>query len=226
MVAMLTRRDALAGIAASAWTAARDSAAQTPAPSETWSFNVLDHVGAHRTTVEGHPRVIGNAIAFNGVDDAIFLDVHPLAGATAFTWEVIFRPDGDGAPEQRFFHLQENGTDNRMLFETRIISGEKGNRWCLDSYVKSGEASAALLDKTKLHSVDEWHHAAAVCDGKELRNYVDGVQQGVAPIDFKPHLPGRTSLGVRINRVNYFKGQIRQARMTRQVLSPQQFLKK
>ena len=59
----------------------------------------------------GHPHVIdspfGKAVAFNGVDDALFVDVHPLAGASEYTWEVIFKPDADGAQAQRFFHLSE-----------------------------------------------------------------------------------------------------------------------
>src|SRR5215470_4847749 len=76
-----------------------------------WTFDRLDRIGGHPTEVLGHPRVIdtplGKAIAFNGVDDAIFVGVHPLAGAETFTWEAIFRPDG-GQPAQRWFHLQED----------------------------------------------------------------------------------------------------------------------
>ena len=43
-------------------------------------------------------------------------------------------------------------------------------------------------------------------------------------IDFAPHGPGRTSLGVRQNLVYWYKGAIRKARFTRAVLSPEQFL--
>jgi hypothetical protein len=85
--------------------------------------------------VLGHPQVIdtpmGKAVSFNGVDDAMFFDVHPLAGAETWTWEMIFKPDADGRPEQRVFHLQSidpsTGTDvpeERMLFEIRIVKGE------------------------------------------------------------------------------------------------------
>jgi hypothetical protein len=86
-------------------------------------------------------------VAFGGVEDALFLNVHPLAGAETFTWEVIFRPDVGGAAEQRFFHFQENGTDTRMLFEIRVIAGS----WCLDSFAASGAESKALMDREKLH---------------------------------------------------------------------------
>ena len=78
---------------------------------------------------------VGKAVEFDGVDDALFIDNHPLAGATTFTWEAIFRPDG-GEAQQRWFHLSEQDpatgadTDNRMLFEIRVV----GDEWYLDSY--------------------------------------------------------------------------------------------
>ncbi len=191
---------------------------------ETWRFDRLDKIGGHAVTVEGHPKVIdtpeGKAIAFNGVNDALFLEVHPLAGAEQFTWEVIFRPDIDGKPEQRFFHLQENGNANRLLFETRVGNGT----WCLDSFAQSSTGAKALMDRAKQHPAGVWHHAAAVYDGREFRNYVNGVLQGQAEVKLAPQGAGRTSVGVRINRVDYFKGAVRIARMTRRALSPTEFL--
>ena len=95
-----------------------------PRRSDVWNFDSIAQIGGHAVTAEGHPRVIataaGKAVEFGGVDDALFLDVHPLAGAATFTWEVIFRPDVGGAAEQRFFHFQENDTVSRMLFEIRV----------------------------------------------------------------------------------------------------------
>lgn len=193
--------------------------------SEVWKFDSITQIGGHAVTVEGHPRVIetpaGKAVQFGGVDDALFLNVHPLAGAETFTWEVIFRPDADGAAEQRFFHFQEDGTDTRMLFEIRVVDG----KWCLDSYAQSGTESKALLDRQKLHSLGEWHHAAAVYDGREYRNYVDGVLEGAAEVHLAPQGAGRTSVGTRINRKDYFKGAVRTARMTNRALPVSEFLK-
>src|SRR5260221_14782560 len=78
---------------------------------EAWKFDRLDQIGGHKTTVFGHPKVIetplGKAIQFNGVDDAIYVDVHPLAGAGTFTWGLIFRADKDGGAEPPIFPLQE-----------------------------------------------------------------------------------------------------------------------
>ena len=189
--------------------------AQTP---EVWTFDRLDAIGGHSTTVLGSPRVIdtplGKAVEFNGVDSALVVDVHPLAGAAMFTWEAIFRPDG-GEPAQRWLHLQETGSDNRMLFELRIVE----RQWYFDSFVHSGQADQALIDRERLHPLGAWYHVAAVYDGREFRNYVNGVQEGAAEIHFEPQKAGRTSVGVRMNLVNYFKGAIRVARFTKRALS-------
>ena len=76
-----------------------------------WRFDNIDSIDGHPTHMLGHPHLIdspyGKAIEFNGVDDALFVGVHPLAGARIYTWEVIFRPDADGAQAPRFFHLSE-----------------------------------------------------------------------------------------------------------------------
>jgi len=189
-----------------------------------WTFDRLENIGGHRTTVLGQPRVIdspvGKAVEFDGVDDALFIDNHPLAGAATFTWEAIFRPDG-GQTEQRWFHLSENGTENRMLFEIRVV----GEQWYLDSFNQSGTANKALMNRKALHPLKAWHHVASVYDGKEFRNYVDGVLEGAAPVHFDPHGPGHTSVGVRINKVFYFKGAVSLARFTRRALGPEEFLK-
>jgi enterochelin esterase family protein len=201
------------------------------AAAELWKFDRIDQIGGHPTTVLGHPRVIdspvGKAVEFNGVDDALFVDVHPLAGAETFTWEVIFRPDPGGAEEQRFFHLQERDpktgadTATRMLFEIRVIDG----RWCLDSFALAGGQSRTLLNRERLHPLGAWYRVAAVYDGHEFRNYVDGVLEGAGELHLVPQGLGHSSAGVRINKVDYFKGAVALARMTRAALPPAEFLK-
>jgi tetratricopeptide (TPR) repeat protein len=197
---------------------------------EVWTFDRLDKLGNHTTKVLGAPRVIdsaeGKAVEFDGVDDALFVDVHPLAGAETFTWEVIFRPYRGGKSEQRFFHLQsvdpatKADIPTRLLLETRLTP----DNWYLDSFALSGN-SRALIDRTKLHPLDRWYHVAMVYDGKELRHYVNGQLQGSADVQLKPQPAGRASAGVRINLVDYFKGAIRLARFSRHALSPEEFLK-
>ena len=197
---------------------------------EIWTFDRLENIGGHKTTVLGKPRIIdspvGKAIEFDGVEDALFIEDHPLAGAETFTWEAIFRPDG-GDREQRWFHLSEQDpetgadTDNRMLFEIRVA----GDQWFLDSYSQSGTENKAIMNRNALHPLGAWHHVAAVYDGKEFSNYVDGVREGMAELHLAPHRPGHTSVGVRINKVFYFKGAVHLARFTRRALSPAEFLR-
>jgi hypothetical protein len=190
-----------------------------------WTFDRLDRIGGHVTTVFGDPKVIdtplGKAIEFDGVDDALMLDVHPLAGAETFTWEAIFRPDG-GATEQRWFHLQEADSENRMMFEIRVVEGTK---WFLDSYLHTPRAQHALIDRARVHPLGAWYHVASVYDGREFRNYVNRVLNAAKEMPFQVQGAGRTSIGVRINRVNYFKGAIHLARFTNRPLKPVEFLR-
>jgi hypothetical protein len=190
---------------------------------EVWTFDRLDRLGGHPTKIQGSPRVIdtpiGKAIEFDGIDDAMFVDVHPLAGAQTFTWEAIFRPDG-GDREQRWFHLQESGSENRMLFEIRVA----GDRWFLDSFNFSTSGSGTLMNKNSLHPLGVWYHVASVYDGKVFSNYVNGVQDGAVEVALSPQGPGRSAIGVRINLVYYFKGAVHSARFTRRALAPSEFV--
>jgi hypothetical protein len=198
---------------------------------EVWRFDSISSLGGHATKVLGHPAVIdtpyGKAVQFNGVDDALFVDVHPLAGAETWTWEVIFRPDEGGAAAQRFFHLSvldpATGTDanDRMLFEMRIVNGE----WCLDSFAMSQGHSKVLLNCQKLHPLGQWYRITAVYDGKTLRNYVGEELQGEGEVQLAPQGPGHSSVGVRITLKDYFKGAVLEARFTRQALNVSEFLK-
>jgi hypothetical protein len=195
-----------------------------------WRFDRTDTIDGLKTEILGHPQVIdtryGKAVHFNGVDDGLIVPEHPLAGASTYTWEVIFRPDG-GAFAERFFHLQEQDpatrqdTGNRMLFEIRVVKGQ----WCLDSFASSGTNQRALLNCKLLHPLRKWYVVTAVYDGKQLRNYVDGQLQGEGTLDLKPQMPGRSSVGVRINHKYFFKGAILMARMVPRALPPSQFWK-
>src|SRR5262249_40088572 len=97
------------------------SVAAKPSPPvpTTWTFDRLASIGGITTRVEGHPSVVktplGKAVEFNGIDDALFIDSHPLAGAPAFTFEAIFRPDGGADFAQRWFHLAERDRKTGML---------------------------------------------------------------------------------------------------------------
>jgi hypothetical protein len=203
--------------------------AKTSAP-VIWAFDNLQTIGGLPVTSVGAPRLIegpgGGAIAFDGIADAVFLNEHPLAGAGTFTFEAIFRPDG-GAFEQRWFHLESEeqppvapGKSNtRMLFEIRVV--DRG--WYLDAFMTGPGYRQAMMAPDKLFPVGRWHHVAQTYDGRVYRSFVEGVLQMEVATPFTPQGSGRAAAGVRLNRVNYFNGAIRQARFTRRALSPPQF---
>jgi hypothetical protein len=202
-----------------------------PASEQVWRFDQTSSLGGHTTKVLGHPHVVetpyGKAVQFNGLDDALFTNVHPLAGAKTWTWEVIFRPDEGGAPAQRFFHLSvldpATGTDtnDRMLLEIRTVKGD----WCLDSFVMAQNHERTLLNCGKLHPLGKWYRVTAVYDGKMLKNYVGNELQGEGEVSLAPQGAGHSSVGVRINLEDYFKGAIFEARFTERALAPEDFLK-
>jgi len=224
----------LAAVAAGIALSPLSLVAQAPdgnAASTTWRFDNIESIGGQTTHVAGHPYLIdspyGKAVEFNGNDDALFVDQHPLAGATAYTWEVIFRPDAGGAEAQRFFHLSEidtktgKDTDNRMLFEIRIVKGQ----WCLDSFAETNGQQRTLLNCDHLHPLRHWYRVTAVYDGKTLRNYVGNELQGEGELHIAPQGPGHASIGTRINRRDFFKGAVFEARFTPRALTPDEFLK-
>jgi len=221
---MLNRRAILAAPLGLAACASLPAAA--PADQTVWTFDRLTDIGGETTHVEGAPQIIaspfGPAVQFDGVDDALFIDRHPLAGASTFTFEAVFRPDG-GAFEQRWFHLQSDeapgGPGTRIMFEIRVVQGG----WYLDAFVKGEGYNKPLIDETKLHPLGQWAHVAQTFDGTTYRAFVNGVLQAEAKIAFKPQGPGRSSVGTRINRVNHFNGAVREARFTPRALTSDQF---
>ena len=199
---------------------------QKQSKSTTWKVDNVDKIGGQEVTVSGHPQIIeapgGKAIAFDGVGDSLLLNANPLAGAEAFTLEAVFRPDAGGAKEQRWFHIQEDNSENRVLLETRLV----GDEWFLDTYIRSGENNRPLLAENFKHPVGAWYHVALVFDGKEMRHYVDGRLEMSGPLTIKPLAAGKTSIGVRMNRVYWFKGAVQKARFTLRALQPNEFMKK
>jgi hypothetical protein len=190
-----------------------------------WNLDNLETIAGHQIIVEGDPKIIdtpnGKAVEFDGIDDGIFLDTHPLAGMSTFTVEVIFKPYEDGAPEQRFFHMQENRSESRVMFETRLVDDK---RWFLDTFVKSGDQNVTLYASDKHHELGSWYHAAIVVDESSFDHFVNGRMELGDEIRFEAQRTGRTSLGVRLNKVHWFKGAIRTVRFTPWALAPEEFL--
>jgi hypothetical protein len=199
---------------------------EVPTTAVVWTLDSVTTVGGHKASVAGDPRVveteIGPAIEFDGVGDGLFLDVNPLQGLERFTIEVIFHPEPGGTEEQRFVHFEEAGTGNRALIELRSIPG---TRWTLDTFLRHGQASLTLIDPRLQHTSAEWHVAALTYDGRTMRHYVDGVPEATGEVAFVPLASGRTSIGVRQNKVSWFKGRIRRIRISAAALPATELLR-
>ncbi|CAN5131343.1 LamG domain-containing protein [soil metagenome] len=204
----------------------------------TWRFDNLNRIGGFTVTAEGAPRVVkgphGRAVHFDGQHDSLFIDGRPLVGASTFTAETIFKPEG-GPFAQRFMHIAETdpvtGLDTppdgvgdingRFMFEIRIEDGY----WYLDTYVQSKAGSQTLAFKDKRFPLGRWYAVAQTYDGTTYRAYVDGVLQGEAQVAFTPHGPGHVRVGARMNRAYHFTGSVAEARFTPRALTPDQLLK-
>lgn len=206
-----------------------------------WDIGRFDKIGGHAVTVVGNPQVIatpaGKAVLFDGVKDGLVIDNHPLAGFTQFTFEALVRADG-GEPAQRWFHLAEtdpktgldatvapdnptNDSNARFTFELRVA----GDQCYFESFTHGPTYTSALIDKTKTHPLGRWCVVTQTYDGQAHRSYVDGVLEKEDPLAYTPQGPGRASVGMRINRVSYFKGAVMRARFAPRALAPSEFLK-
>ncbi len=197
------------GLAAAASGGVRGTA--EPAATVIWRLDQVSRVGGHATEILGAPRVVGGAVGFDGVKDGLFVSALPLAGAAQFTLEILFKPEEGGPAEQRFLHLQDTN-EWRVMIETRL-DGRGG--WWLDTYLGSPKGGTPLIDPQRVHPTNRWYWAAVRYDGETMTHYVNGGKEREAtPVKFGPLGAGRISLGVRQNKVYWFKGAIREVRFT------------
>ena len=178
-----------------------------------WVVDDVDRVGGVRPRVFGSPKVEPSprGLAFDGQADGLIVPWNPLEGLDAFTVEAVFRPDPGGAAEQRFFHIQADSGPDRILLETRLTPD---GRWYADTYIRSGQTDQPLNDPALLHDLGRWHTLALTFDGRDMAQWVDGRFELSARIAFWPLGRGAASIGMRINRIYFFKGAIRLLRFS------------
>lgn len=187
-----------------------------------WVLESTTQVGQLTLEVLGAPKVVhtaaGDALEFDGAHDGIFVPANPLEGLAQFTIEVLFWPETGGPEQQRFVHLQDTA-GSRALIETRL-NADGG--WWLDTFLwKTGEGRP-LIDPQRIHPTGKWYWVALRYDGKMAAHFINGVQEREREVEFGPMGPGRVSLGVRQNKVYWFKGKIREIRFHPVALVPEQ----
>lgn len=187
----------------------------------TWKLNDINRIGEFEPVVLGKPSIKaeGNdtSIYFNGINDGLVIPEIPIEGWSTFTIEVLFKPDGDGPPAPRFIHFEDTAL-NRGTLELRLT---KNGQWYFDAFLKNGKTNLGLtlIDSTKLHPVNQWCWAALVYDGKKMYSYTNAQKELEGEIEFPPMTEGKISLGVRLNKVDWFKGQIKEIRFHSKALN-------
>ena len=198
--------------------------AQDSVPQEIlWEINRLDTIGNLPVELIGNPILIdtdeGKAVEFDGVNDGLLVGTNPLAGASEFTIEVVFKPYPGGLEEQRFVHIEQDNS-NRALIELRSTEDDG---WFLDTFIKSGSSARTLYADGYVHETNRWWHAALVYKNDTMTHYVNGEKEMSGTVEFSEVSSGKTSLGVRQNLVSWFKGAIKTLKVTHKALSPEAF---
>lgn len=194
-----------------------------------WEINSLSSIGNAQVAVMGNPRVVNTnqrtAVAFDGDSDRLLVNANPLVNATEFTIEIVFNP-ADAYPnnlEPRFFHIESPDNPNRRVTIELRLNEKK--QWYLNAYIKSEKSQFTLIDSTKVHPMASWVHAAITYKDREFVSYVNGQKELVGQVDYMPIAANaKTSIGARMNQVHWFNGEIAWVRITKKVLSPDEFL--
>lgn len=173
--------------------------------------------------INGNPQLVtspyGEAVYFDGIDDAIFLNEMPLQSLEEFTVEMIFQPDNNAPFEQRILHIGESMGD-RMLLEIRAVE----SNWYFDGFAGSGTNKKALINEKLIHPLGQWYHVAFVVTPKSLTTYINGKKELHEEFSFLPIQTGQTSFGVRQNKVSWFKGTIYKIRISSKRIDAKDFM--
>ena len=187
------------------------------APRETvWALNSLDHISGTPAEIWGKPVLSKsggqNEVQFDGKADGLLVPAIAIGNWNRFTIEMLFKPEAGGLPEQRCLHLQDE-KGRRLLIEIRVLND---GDWCLDTFLYSNAGHRlTLIDRTLTHPLGGWHWVALTYADGHMTHFVDGVKECGGEVQFEPmDLSGRTSIGVRQNKVSWFKGAIREIRFT------------
>jgi len=175
-----------------------------------WHLDKPESVGDFPSTVFGRLASTREGMVFDGAHDGILVPTNPIAGWTAFTVEILFSPADGGRAEQRFLHL-EDANGSRALVELR---SDPSGQWWLDTFLRDDDSQLTLIDSHKKHATGKWFWAALRYDGTTMTHFVDGEKECEGLVKFRPMSDGRVSIGVRQNKVFWFKGAIREVRFT------------
>ena len=154
---------------------------------------------------------VGPAFIFDGVDD--YVATPSMNIGSNFTVELWINPTTAAGYEELIGNNASSANFGVLYFVNDRVE-----------YWQSGGIKAFTPGNSV--PLNTWTHVALVYDGTTMRHYVDGKEELSGPLTIEPLTAGRTSMGVRMNRVFWFKGAIRKARFTRSALAPKDFMGK
>ena len=200
--------------------------------SELWDISNLEKIGGHSVSAFGNPVIVptelGDAVEFDGEEDQLLVDFNPLMDATEFTVELIFWPAASypDFTEPRFVHIQdpEDPEGKRVMMELRINAN---NQCYLDGYMKTDLEGLTLIDESRVHPTETWHHAAITYKDSTFTTYFNGVKELSGTCHYSEFIvnpTGKTSLGARMNQVAHFSGRMKTLKISHACLEPDQFL--
>lgn len=199
---------------------------------ETYVLDNLEEINGYSVQRFGDPQVveteIGQGIEFDGTEDGIYILSNPIGAASHFTIETIILPR-DVAPanaDPRYLHIEDGDNSNRRI--TMELRLNDMHEWYFDGFLKaSSSSSVGLMDETLTHPIDSWEHMAISYDNGHFKTYVNyksELESNWGPKFLPMGDNTKMSVGMRMNKVNYFQGIIQRIRVTQAVLDSSEFM--
>jgi hypothetical protein len=182
-----------------------------------WPLDSVSLIGGYAVKRVGAPSLNTESpggVCMNGADQGLLFPVNPLDAQYDFTVQALVKPAHDGEDKQILLHLQDDDGENRLMIEMRTA----GKKWHLHSFVKSGEAQSDIELGT-MYPTDTWHWVALTYTRGTFRQYVNGVPEGVVPLEVVPMKTGEMAVGFRMSRENWFNGCVAELRFATTALA-------
>ena len=171
--------------------------------------------GGRTSPGDRHPA--GKAVEFGGVEDALFLKVHPLEGAETFTWRVIFRPDAGGAGSALRLSGKRHG-------HADVVRDPRGRRQVVPGQFRAvWQGIESATGSREVHTLGRGITRRPCTTARNIATTWTACWRARRNCTWRRRARADV-VGTRINRRDYFKGAVLEARINR-ALPPAEFLK-
>jgi len=147
--------------------------------SRRWDFDGTTGDGTWRDTANAPTYAagqIGQALEFDGADDAVDLGPLDVPSGDGLTITFWFKADDFGTHDARFLSKADGQFDDDHFWMVSSLDGTK-----LRFRLRSGGSTSNLISSAGVLSTGEWTHVAARYDGMHMELYVNGVMIASQP---------------------------------------------